>query len=301
MSRRCLSSVVPILLLVGAALPVAGAQLPASPPPVPYDSLYLRAAQLVRQGDGDAGRALVDSVLAATPEGDPAYGEGLYWRAALATSAAAAERDYKRVVVEFPASRRAEDALLTLSQLELARGDRARAVAHLERLQVEHPSSAHRARAFVWMARAQFDLRQVAEGCASLRSAQGAMGQNDVELRTQVEFLSGRCAPVTAAVATPAATPVSPPPAPERVSTPAREVRGAAPAAWAVQVAAYDTKREAEALVKRLVARGFQARVAGSAKPWRVKVGRYPSRADANAALARMKKAGLDGFVTGGD
>ncbi len=66
-------------------------------------------------------------------------------------------------------------------------------------------------------------------------------------------------------------------------------------------MAAFDTRREAEALAKRLVARGFQARVTGSARPWRVKVGRYASRADANAALARMKKAGLAGFVTGAD
>jgi DedD protein len=84
---------------------------------------------------------------------------------------------------------------------------------------------------------------------------------------------------------------------------PVEESRGAGEAAagrYAVQVAAYDTKREADALVKRLVARGYKARVVGSAKPWRVRVGSYGTRADANAALGRMKKAGLDGFVTDG-
>lgn len=324
---RSVISTLALLVTATAAVPAAGAQAPASSPAVPpsaQDSLYARAAQLVRHGEGDAGRALVDSVLAATPADDPAYGEGLYWRAALATSAAAAERDYKRVIVEFPASPRAEDALITLAQLELARGDRARAVAHLERLQLEHPSSAHRARAYLWMARAQFDLRRVTEACAALRGAEGAMQPDDVELRTQVEFLSGRCpapaaatgaATVAAAAPSPPAPVPSPAPAPversgaARADIPptsrapaagAREGGDASAGGYAVQVAAYDSRREAEAVVKRLVARGYKARVVGSEKPWRVRVGSYRTRADANAALARMKKAGLDGFVTGG-
>ena len=96
----------------------------------PSDSIFLRARQLVVNGNGAAGRLLVDSVIAATNPDTPIYGDALYWRAALAATSADAELDYKRVVVEFPLSERAGDALFQLAQLEVARGDRTAALAH---------------------------------------------------------------------------------------------------------------------------------------------------------------------------
>jgi cell division protein FtsN len=54
-----------------------------------------------------------------------------------------------------------------------------------------------------------------------------------------------------------------------------------------VQVAAYGNKSEAEALAKRLRARGHDARVT-PAKPWRVRVGYYATRTDAAEAAKEL-------------
>ena len=88
------------------------------------DSVFARAERFVREGDGARGRALVDSVLEASPAGSPLLADALYWRAALASSTADAERDFRRIVVEFATHPRAEGAMLRLAQLEFARGDR---------------------------------------------------------------------------------------------------------------------------------------------------------------------------------
>ncbi|MEP6834669.1 MAG: SPOR domain-containing protein [Gemmatimonas sp.] len=67
---------------------------------------------------------------------------------------------------------------------------------------------------------------------------------------------------------------------------------------WTVQIAAYQTKADADTLVKKLAAKDIAARVVGTKKPFRVQVGRYATRADATAALATLKKHGQKtGFV----
>ena len=67
---------------------------------------------------------------------------------------------------------------------------------------------------------------------------------------------------------------------------------------WTVQVAAYPSKADADALVKRLAAKDITARVAGTKKRYRVQVGRYATKAEATAALATLKKNGQKtGFV----
>ena len=76
-----------------------------------------------------------------------------------------------------------------------------------------------------------------------------------------------------------------------------RASRASDRARYTVQIAAYDTRAQAEAVVKRLVKRGMAARVDGTRKPYRVRVGRFDTRAEATAALARLKKAGQKGFV----
>ena len=78
----------------------------------------------------------------------------------------------------------------------------------------------------------------------------------------------------------------------------AKRVADARAGKWTVQIAAYQTKADADALVKRLAATDITARVAGTKKPYRVQVGRYATRADATAALATLKKNGQKtGFV----
>ena len=185
------------LLLSTTVAAAARAQTPPSTPvAVPEapagDSVFRRAQQLVGAGNGAAGRALVDSALAAAAPQSPAYAEALFWRASLAAGSAEAERDYRRLAVEFPLSPRSEDALLRLAQLELARGDRAMAVKHLERLTLEHPTGASRPRAAYWMARVLFEMNDVAGGCSAIAGARAYLTPGDVELRNQIEFTARR-------------------------------------------------------------------------------------------------------------
>ena len=67
---------------------------------------------------------------------------------------------------------------------------------------------------------------------------------------------------------------------------------------YGVQIAAYETREQANAVVKRMNKRGLSAHVDGDSKPYRVRIGRYETRKEAEAALARLKKQGQKGFVT---
>ncbi|MBA3890824.1 MAG: tetratricopeptide repeat protein [Gemmatimonadaceae bacterium] len=331
-----------LLLFVSFAMLAAPAAIAQSPlgSTSPADGAFERAAALVRDGHGDAGRQVVDSIFVRTRTGTMEHADALYWRAALAMDTQQAEGDYRRLVVEYPLSRRVDRALLALAQLEFARNDRERALAHLQRLEREHPAGEVRPTAAFWMARIRFDMNDAPRACASLDDAQRLARPEDAELRNQVEFYLSRCLGVDrAAVAStpqaapqaapqrqaaanqpsanppanrqPAATqppasrqPATQPPASRQPATPPPANRQpAAPAAqgpgssFAVQVAAYDTAAEAEALVRRLAARTVVARVSGTSKPFRVRTGNFASHAAATAALNELRTRGIHGFV----
>jgi len=263
------------LMLTGGASR-AGAQAAAAPA---ADPVFQRAQQLVASGQDSAGRAVVDSVLSMRAEGTPLYAEALFWRARLARTAAAAERDYRRIAVEYPLSPRAAESLLLLAQLEMTRGDRAGARVHLARLQREHPTGAISTRASVTLARLAFDDGDVATGCAAVTAALAGLSASDVEVRNQLEYHRPRCAGVVAggdSVASPAAAP-------------ARE--------FSVQVAAYETRASADALAERLTARGYVARVMGDTRPFRVRVGRYPTRERAAEVVRELSRVNVRGIV----
>ena len=114
---------------------------------IAVNPVYKRAQTLVNDGNAAAGRALVDSMIAVAQPGSSDYAEAVYWRAVLAGTAAEAEMDYKRIIVDHPSSPRVEDALIRLAQLEIARGNYDGALRHLNRIVTEHPDSPARARA----------------------------------------------------------------------------------------------------------------------------------------------------------
>jgi cell division septation protein DedD len=175
--------------LISCAATVAVAQTTTRP----TDPVFVRAQALVSDGNGAAGRALVDSVLAATPPGAPLYPQALFWRATLASNAADAESDYKHIVVDYPLAPQAEDALLRLAQLELARGDRDGALAHLQRIPRDYPRSKSLARANYWTARVLFEKNDVSNACAANTSALAQADTNEIELRNQIEYQGQRC------------------------------------------------------------------------------------------------------------
>jgi len=359
------------------------------------DSVFQRARRLVSDGNGAAGRALVDSMLRAASEGTPAYGDALFWRGALSETAADAERDYRRVVVEYPLSPYSDDALLSLAELEQARGDRQAAYQHLQRFVREHLAGSARARAGLAAARLAFEQRDNVRGCAMIADARASATSGDIELRNQIEYFGSHCATsvptasrsaptaesARATSASPSKTSNDAKSAPTQVAksssvaksasplssssttTSTRESSGSAekttdsktvaaktreaktrelksaespvataaiatdtpraraPSAnapkanaprtstspavaggmrgtWTIQLAAYNTKPEAERMIAKLKGRGVHARISGTAKPFRVRLDYYATRQAAAAAVAALRQRGIIGFVT---
>ena len=306
MRRRYSNFLISSALVLGVVdAGLVGAQaVPARPSAT--DSIFARARQLVVNGNGAAGRILVDSVVAATDPSLPAYAEALYWRATLAAVPSDAERDYQRIVVEYPLSLRESDALLQLAQLEVARGDRAAASMHLERYVLENPTGADAGRAELMLVRVSFEQNDLPHGCVALRRALADVPATSVELHNQLDYYSPRCAGVdttrapraggaqTATTQTPTAN-AAVRDSSRRDSTAHAETRTGK---YTLQIAAYSARSDADKLVKKLKGRGIEARVVGKKKPFRVRIGRYETRAAASAAAKALKTKKIDAFVT---
>lgn len=316
--------------LSGALLSCAATLAVAQTPARPTDPVFVKAQALVSDGNGAAGRALIDSVIAATPPTARLYPEALFWRASLASNAADAESDYKHIVVDYPLAPQAEDALLRLAQLELARGDREGALIHLQRISRDYPRSKSLARASYWTARVFFEKNDVPKACAANANALEEAGDAEIELRNQIQYQGQRCPSAAAAVAVtkptvdaPSANPVTSPtsssttptanpPATEKTTVVDTVSTTISPATakptttastisrssgYSVQVAAYNRRAEADKLTASLIKRGYRARVDGGIPPFRVRIGRYATAKEAEDALRKIKAKDMDGFV----
>lgn len=310
------------LALLGSLLllPVSSAYGQSLARPAGNDSLFRRARRLVSEGNGVAGRALVDSLLRSESEGGKGYGDALYWHGALAETAADAERDYRRVIVEYPFSTYADDALLAIAELEQARGDREGALQHLQRFVKEHPASATRGTAAFAAARLAFEQRDARTGCAMLAEARASVPSTDVELRNQIDYFTPRCPATGTGASAVGSIPAAAIPVPPVVHEPKRPVTTAPPrvevhpsavaptapstrvakthGAFTIQLAAYATRPDADRLVAKLRSNGIQARVSGTARPFRVRLDFYPTRQAALDHVAELKRRGIIGFVT---
>lgn len=273
------------------------------------DSVFARARRLVVGGNGAAGRLLVDSVVAATEPNTPAYAEAIYWRAALAASTDDAAADYRRIVVEYPLSPRAGDALLALARLEVAHGDRAQASVHLQRFLLENPKHPEHAAAGLMLAQISFEQNDLRHGCATIKQTLSEIPADAVEMRNQLQYYQPRCTALDANPASnlPLAPPLQAPPAKTPGDTshsakPPSSKTGASSAArgkYTLQVAAYTSRADADGLAKRLKTRGLDARVVGGTKLFRVRIGRYTTRAAAVEAQAELKsKKKISAFVS---
>jgi cell division septation protein DedD len=281
------------------------------------DRAIARARSAVDAGDGADARAILDSLVAAAPSGGNDLAEALFWRATLAERVSESERDWKRLVIEAPLAPRATDALQRLGELEMLRGHPAEARTYFARIVREYPGAA-RARSQLWIAKSWVAQRDLPRACVALADA-STTGVPEGELRLQADELGRQCATVdrkliakvvadtVAAGAvkeapkdTPKDTPRDAPAekSKESVRETARAKKAVpANARYSVQLAAFDTRDEGEALVQRLAGQGIDARVDGDAKPFRVRSGYYATRAQANAALASLKRRGQPGFV----
>jgi cell division septation protein DedD len=294
-------------LALGLALPAALTAQTGTVSPA-MDRAIARARAAVDAGDGADARAVLDSLVAASPSGSNDLAEALFWRATLAERLSDAERDWKRLVIDVPLAPRASDALLRLGELEMLRGHPAEARTYFARVVREFPAPSIRARSHLWIAKSYAAQRDMPRACVSLADAT-AIGVPDGELRLQADEMGRQCATVDRKLVAKAMTDTVAPAKAAAANPVATKAAGAKPAAaakvadvpkgarFSVQVAAFDTRDEGDELVARLTARGIEARVDGSEKPFRVRVGYFSTRAIANAELAKLKKNGQTGFI----
>jgi sporulation related protein/tetratricopeptide repeat protein len=265
---------------LASAAVLAALALVTLDPRLAAQSDTVRAAALrVAQTRPDSARAMIRRLLAHLSPQDSLYPGALFSAGRVATDATVAATNLQRVVVEYGRSVWADSALVLLTQLYFAQGDPAATVQAAERLRRDYPDSPLKPRADFWGARAYFDLKDDAHGCALIREAQDGVG-TDIEFKNQVSFYAPRC---TLAVAPPPAA--TPPPANDSQSKAAP-----APTTYAVQVLAVKSAAQVDEMLTRLKVMGFDARVVRDTSGFfKVRVGHYESRDEAVKTERRLK------------
>lgn len=310
--------------IAGALIFCAGTGAEAQSATRSAELVFIRAQELASDGNSAAGRALIDSIIRITTPASPIYPQALFWRATLATSAAAAESDYRHIVVDYPLAPPAEDALLRLAQLELARGDRDDALVHLQRIPRDYPRSKSLARANYWTARVLFEKNDIAGACAANAKALTQTAEGEIELRNQIEYQGQRCASyaavqraassATTTSSTPSGTASSTPSSAGAVSpstavassTPAvvaaRPVEGAPTPRITPPVTANDTK-PSRIEPKTPVPSGAEVKTtpaaASGVRTWSVQVAAYTRKTEAEKLVATLGKRGYQARVDG--
>ena len=238
--------------------------------------------------------------------------DSLFEHARRAQTPVDARRDYLRIIIDYPFSSRAEDALLRAGQIEYESGDKTSARRHLERLAIDHADGATRARGAFWLARVLLDSGESLAACEQLADAKAKATSTDVEFLGQVTYYAQPCARVQATAAAAASATADSIARADSVAR-ARSAEKAKPVqrgaarrganservsgpAWSVQVAAYASKADAVVLARKLNKRGFDARVTPT-KPYRVRIGRFRTRAEAVASVETLRDAKMTAIV----
>jgi hypothetical protein len=283
------------LLLLSVLLLAAGASIAAAQ----TDPRLTAAVRAAQEGQGDSARSAVDRLLAATSPTDSLYPEILYTQAMVANSAADMRRDLQRVVVEYPTSSWADDALLRLVQMDYATRSFEGAARNLERLRLDHPLTPLLAQAGYWGGRTYFELKDTVRACRWLADGVAAAG-TDVELQRQLGFLYQRCAAAPRDVAagdTAAAAKTTGRPADSAAARVADSLPKRAPTAAAkyrVQVAAVATPGAADDAATKAERLGYPAVIVRERGYYKVRAGAFATKQEAQAAAAKLK-SGMGG------
>jgi SPOR domain len=255
-----------------------------------------RAGQLAGSGETALARQLVDSLVATAAPNGADLPDLLFARASLAPRSANADSDYRTIIAGFSASPRREESLLRLAQQALIDDDKQTALRYLQQLSADYRSDSAQARVNYWLAKVLLENRDLKGACAANDRAITHLASADPVMRTRIQTqASSNCprTPDTAVTLAPRPTDNGP-----RVPVPANPSAGATRTSYAVQVAAFATRPDAERLAARLRNSGLAARVDGSKQPFRVRIGRYATYAEAVAAQRDLKARKLAGFVT---
>src|SRR5690606_15481780 len=209
-----------------------------------------------------------------------------------------AESAYMSVVLSYPRTPAASEALLRLGQVlvavAMADNDTVtarRAVDYLDRLVSEYPGSEHPTLGMLWLARAHQLAGDLPSACTVTRDALRAGVADPVMnglLETEQSTLCSAVADSDVRPSTPPAQRTTPPPARQQTERPParqqaerppdeRRDAGAELQRFAVQAAALRDRNGADNLAERLRRAGFEPRVVrveGSSL-YRVRLGRY--------------------------
>jgi cell division protein FtsN len=203
---------------------------------------------------------------------------GLWLRGRLTVDPAQAELDFQRLVVLYPSSPYAPQAIFRLAQARHAQGDADGARRHVATLIRDYPSSQTRSEAEAWL--------------------QGAGAAPPSTTTASAPTAAPRPASAAAAGAPPTGRPAAGPPA--DTTPPFRPPRAeSAPEIWFVQFGAFADESRAFALHEELVAAGLAARlvrVDGSAF-LHVRIGRFTTREDANRQLEQVAAGGYSASI----
>jgi len=253
---------------------------------------------------------------------------GLFLDGALTTDAKQAEDIYVAVVLSYPSSKVAPQALLRLGQGLLTAGEHQRAMAYLERLRSDYPGTPERETGLLWLARAQLANDAAAAACTTARSALDETRNPNVRSLLELErdracgsSPSGASSRDTGLGAPPAADPVpagTPPvrsatePQPQRATderpqppqrTEPQQTQQPKPAQvrgdYAVQVGAFRERRSAEVIAAQMRDKGFDARIVqvDDSPLHRIRFGTYTTSAEAAVAGQRIRNAGFASII----
>jgi len=298
--NKLLAGIVTALLLLGAA-PDVHAQFRSQDPTLD------RIQNLINTGRFTEARNTLERWE--REHGDPRSSAGpgdraraLYLRGVMSDDARAAEDAFVGVVLSFPSSTAAPDALLRLGQGLLTAGEPQRAVAYLERLRTDYPGAPARETGMLWLARAQLAAGMGSAACTTARD--GAAGATAPHVRTLMELeqdraCSGAPVPVAQQTVPPPAGAGRAAPPPTQQAPPAQTGRPTvvqAPAGdHAVQTGAYRELSSAENIAGQMRARGFDVRVVlvGDSPLYRVRFGGFATTDEAHEAASRIRAAGF--------
>ena len=248
-----------------------------------------RVEELARLGRSEEARTVLlewwDAARDAASQRD--LQRGLWLRGRLTVDPNLAELDFQRLVVLYPSSPFAPQALLRLAQSAHAHGDGAGAQRYVETIARDYPASTVRAESEAWLRGAgtpppAVDAPRTPTPATAARDTPGTGGQ-----------------PATG----------GPPPTGGPPTTGAQPSPGRAPAPadavleWSVQFGAFTDEDRAFALHQELITDGLAARlvrVTGSGF-LHVRIGRFSNRAEASTQLQQVTARGFTGAIVRDD
>jgi tetratricopeptide (TPR) repeat protein len=292
----------------------AGLLCTAAPAAAQSSSSLDRVESLLAEGRLTEARATLDRWIAANPAGsrrtdteDRARAQLLAGR--LTSDVGEAESAYMSVVLSYPRTRAAPEALLRLGQVlvavAIADADTLtarRASDYLGRLVEDYPRSEERPLGLLWLARAHEVAGAHANACAVTREALRADIEDPVLASLFETERDTACAAAqqAGAPASEAGAPARrgaadrPPPTSSTERTPPAPLER-----FAVQAAAVRNRAGAETLAARLRRAGYDpriVRVEGSSLH-RVRLGLFSNTAPAAQLSRRLRQAGFDAVV----